>query len=449
MVYYSPISPCVPHVLAHSSRPSSPAHRSPNSPASSFSRQAAALAARLAEVDQLRRYTGLPHCREWKLGLAAFESTQCKGKWVESPWALPAKRNRTVEEGRMDAEAATWEKMGMKGLPKDMQEWDEWEARKAEYRRTAFQGRKRRRSASPVETSGHGAAEAQIARVRESEEENCRAYPSPAMTTTNGMLSSFFSASKASVAGCAKQPPPPSSSPAAPRRPSKDESFPSLTSLNSAGQSASRPSNHSSRPTPRRGGEYDTASTSRLGQSEAPAPAAAEAGKRWGSGEGEDEEVLFEAGCTQMVLLEPTPNPPAADWTSHSQPAHLYPTASSSTAPLTATHFHPSPIDLDPSLPLKAVTSTPHLAATSKPVSEFGPLVPASSPASTLPHPSTLTRATDAPAPASSQVQQQQLPVMRRLSSIADLKSLASMEGSTQGDAEEISKFLEQEEEED
>ncbi|GAA5895244.1 hypothetical protein JCM5296_002022 [Sporobolomyces johnsonii] len=444
MLDYSPISPSVPHVLAPSSRPSSPAHRSPNSPASSFSRQAAALAARLAQVDQLRRDMGLPHWRAWKLGLPAFESTQCKGKWAESPWALPAEREAAEEEERVNEEEA-WAKMGMQGLPKDMREWDEWETKKAEYRRETLKGRKRRRSLPPVEVPRNGAVKAQVAivRVRESEEGTRKANPSPA--TTSGRLSSFFSTSKASVAVSAKQPPPPSSSPAAPRRTSKHDSFPSLTTLNSAGQSSSRPSDQSSRPTPRREGEDDMSSRSRFGQSEAPAPPAAEGGKSWGSGEGEEEEILFEGGCTQMVLPEPTPNPPFADRTCHSQPAHLHPTTSSSAAPLTATHSLPSPIHLDRS---KAVTSTPYHAAATKIASDSRPPLPAPSPSRTSPNPNAFARATIPPAPASSQIQQQQLPHMRRLSSIAGLESSRpSREGSAQGDLEEISKFLAQDDE--
>ncbi|GAA5911671.1 uncharacterized protein JCM6883_002443 [Sporobolomyces salmoneus] len=104
-----PISRSIPLVLAPSSRPSSP---------STFDQSVSLLSARLVELDQARRKSGLDHLASWNAGLARLESTVVKGKLLESPWtSLPS-------EGQLNDEELN------RGIPINMEQWQEWEDEK-------------------------------------------------------------------------------------------------------------------------------------------------------------------------------------------------------------------------------------------------------------------------------------------------------------------------------
>ncbi|GAA5843897.1 hypothetical protein JCM9279_000179 [Rhodotorula babjevae] len=336
----------------------------------------------LADVDKLRRQTGLRHAAPAALGLPQLVSTGVCGRWGNGdddhhdqapPWVLAAAPRSKDDRKRDKAERRAWDQLGVAGIPRDEVEADEWELVKRKWRTK----------------SRHDKAHKVKAVVE--------AHPSSSGDSKKSapVLSAHFPSSKSSVAassGSKKRPPssPPAahspSSPPGPRstdadvkpvvassnRPPHSASFPSLSSINSAGRGLASPA-------PRR-----TSSTRALVKD-------VEDGVL---SDGEGDEVLYERGCTQMVLPDPTPS--AAVPSARLPRTSTTSIASSIAAPAAAPFSSPG---LRPSAPISGAgiaISTPH--ALSRPPSAAPLPSPSASPRlSPHPHPPAHTRSSSPP----------------------------------------------------
>ncbi|TNY19912.1 Proteophosphoglycan 5 [Rhodotorula diobovata] len=339
---YAPLPATIPLVLA----PASPLPPD-------FDASAHTWAKLLADTDRPRRRLTVPHVAPAALGLPQLVSTGVSGRWGSSqhgqaqapPWVLARSTRRSKEERKRDmAEQRAWEELGVAGLPRDERQALEWEQVKRDWRA------KRDSARNTVEVEAK--AERRMSGARKS----------------TGTLSGHFASSKATVsarpAASKKRPPssPPStqvpSPPPAPlpvsssdkaaaatrkSRPSGSTSFPSLSSINSAGREVGSPA-------PRR-----VASAQSLARD------AAEGVLSDGDGD-EDDEILSERGCTQMLLPDPTPSVPAQS----SRAPRPSTTSSSSAKSSTVAANRAAPFSspgLRPSAPAPAAgitISTPH-----------------------------------------------------------------------------------------
>ncbi|GAA5922427.1 hypothetical protein JCM3775_005727 [Rhodotorula graminis] len=336
---YAPLPPTIPPVLA----PASPLPPSFDSDVHHWSNA-------LTDVDKLRRHTGLRHAAPAALGLPQLVSTAVCGRWGNRdddghdhppPWLL-AQAPRTKDDRKRDkAERRAWDLLGVAGIPRDEVEAAQWELVKRNWRAKAYADK-------PLK----------VERVKKEAEP----HPSSGDSKTSApVLSAHFPSSKSSIAarsGSKKRPPssPPAahspSSPPGPRstadsakpvagskdRPAHSASFPSLSSINSAGRALASPA-------PRRA-------------SSAHALAKDVEDGVLSDGEGEGDEVLFERGCTQMVLPDPTPSA-ALPSSRHPRPSTTSAT-SSTAAPAAAPFSSPGLRPSVPNLGTGIAISTPH-----------------------------------------------------------------------------------------
>ncbi|GAA5844286.1 hypothetical protein JCM11251_003752 [Rhodosporidiobolus azoricus] len=242
-------------------------------------------------------------------GMTRLLVTALRGEVVGKPiWSR--EREKDGEEERVadeEEEERAWEGLGILGLPRDEEEWAAWEEKKADWRR-----RKATREEDSEVDVVQSPPEKQKAAGRKKKE---RSKPPtalveelvavPAKPARQPKLNSLFSSTKSSVAATAGKPasskkrPPTSPIPPPPARRSN--------SSNSLDTGASRRSN-----------AIKPDAASRPGADEAETLA----GRSHGRSLGEEEEILFEGGCTQMHLPSPTPHRPPSQ--QPSQP-HLHP----------------------------------------------------------------------------------------------------------------------------
>lgn len=317
MPAFAPLPSSILHTLA----PSSPLP-------STFSANTHALAARLSRTDAPRRKSGVLHHAPQGLGLPDLVSTGVQGDWEgrRPPW-VDAERGDQSEEGeeKLEEEEA-WRELGVAGIPKDMDEWEDRERVKRDWRE------KRRQTAEQVKLAEHVTKRLEIALDASTTDSRRQKSTASASTLSSisrpsqpTLLTSHFSSSKASAPPFASgqkpspapppagnsskkkrppssppplpHPPPPqprydrrSSSPRGPDAPaptgqsgdserSGKASFPSLSSINSAGRAAEVEAGSSRAP------DYVHGTDEKKGRREL---------------SGEDEEILFEGGCTQV-----------------------------------------------------------------------------------------------------------------------------------------------------
>ncbi|GAA5890906.1 hypothetical protein JCM8208_003093 [Rhodotorula glutinis] len=335
---YAPLPSTIPAVLA----PSSPLPPSFKSDVQHWSHA-------LADADRLRRLTGLRHAAPASLGLPQLVSTGVSARWGNGdddshdqapPWVLAVAPRSRDDRKRDKAERRAWDQLGVAGIPRDEVEAAEWDLVKRNWRAKAYADKAPKvgkvNKVKPPQSSGDSKASAPV-------------------------LSAHFPSSKSSVAassGSKKRPPssPPAthspSSPPGPRsidaakpvapskdRPAHSASFPSLSSINSAGRAVASPA-------PRR-----TCSARELAQD-------VEDGVL-SDGEGDGDEVLYERGCTQMVLPDPTPS--AAVGPSSRLPRTSAASAASSVAAPAAAPFSSPGLRHSASIPGAGIAiSTPH-----------------------------------------------------------------------------------------
>lgn len=317
MPAFAPLPPSIPHTLA----PSSPLP-------STFSADTHAFAARLSRTDAPRRKSGVLHHAPQGLGLPDLVCTGVDGDWEgwRPPWVDAERRERSEEGDEKLEEEQAWRELGVAGIPKDMDEWEDWERVKRDWRE------KRRQTAEQVNLAEHVTRRLEVvldASTTDGRQQKSTASASTLSSTSRPsqptLLTSHFSSSKHSVpsltSGKKPSPPPPpagdsskkkrppSSPPPLPHPPlpqscydrrsssSRDReapaptgqsgdsgrsgkaSFPSLSSINSAGRAVDVEAGPS-RPLCRESGAEE-----RTGRREV---------------SGEDEEILFEGGCTQV-----------------------------------------------------------------------------------------------------------------------------------------------------
>ena len=280
----TPISRASPFVLAPDSRPSSP-HSTSN--LDKFAETVSILSSRLSELDQARRKLGPDHLGSWGGELGRLECTILKGALEQSPWAV----NSTGEQ-RADEEDL------FRGIPMNMGQWEEWEEEKSARKEVEKnkkekkehsrpQLHKRRKTEESIDLVETKAGEAKEVEKKGEEErsKNSQVSATTKATTTSKAstkkertLSNVFGASKPSTASPAtsKKLGNPLSTPRQTQGSAKSPSFPSLDTLNSAARSPS-PDGRDINSRERR--------------------------ESWRSGEqGENEEVLFELGHSQVSL---------------------------------------------------------------------------------------------------------------------------------------------------
>ncbi|GAA5939722.1 hypothetical protein JCM10213_007774 [Rhodosporidiobolus nylandii] len=408
---YGPIPPSVPAVLAPPSRPSSP------SSCSAFKASSTAFATTLVQLDRDRRRTGLLHTAPPGMGCARLLVTALKGQVGRSP-PLP----RAVDD--LEEEEREWEAMGMVGLPRDEAQAEEWKRKKEKVRRRREKQRVREREAEAEEARRRAAAEEEERRKAAEREDSgseeveivvaspakpggkarARASTSSSIARPQPSLTSAFSTSKSSVAAASASKKRPPTSPPAPSPARRTSSSSSLS-----------------------GKERETAATSYGEESN---------GRSAGKGRslGEDEEILFEGGCTQMDLPSPTPHRTSQRALSRNP---------------SATHLHPSAHSPLPPQPF----SSPGLnnpTGASRPVAISTPFLTRHPPAPRSPSPSPSRSRSPSPVAGAAALAKEAVGEerrkMHRLSSIARTESycagrsgLASRDG--EGD-ESFSRFL-------
>ncbi|GAA6026748.1 hypothetical protein JCM8097_005832 [Rhodosporidiobolus ruineniae] len=373
---YAPVSPSIPLLLAPSSRPSSPAS------SSSFALSSSLLAKRLAQLDSERRRTGLAHVAPASAGAARLLATAVKGEWGRRrpPWALQDKQGRQASEEDND-EARAWREIGVEGIPRDMDEWEEWEQRKSSWR--AMRDRDVALRLSSEEQEGDMAETVPHSEEPVKEKEGRRggswrasspARPAPLPAPARQpKLSSLFGSSKPSITAATAGKPPSSaafssSSSSSKKRPptSPAHSPPPGPPAPRRTTSTSDANGHGARR--KNGKEPSRREEPDEDDDEAETGETREREQRTnGRSLGEDEEILFEGGCTQMVLPDPTPQPHLAP-SSHAHPNPNSTTRYSSPAPLLPysspglNHAHPPHLGgLE-----GAETSTPYLTRPAK-----------------------------------------------------------------------------------
>ncbi|BGO99945.1 Proteophosphoglycan 5 [Rhodotorula toruloides ATCC 204091] len=348
MPSFASLDPSIPHTLA----PSSPLP-------STFTAQTHTLAARLSRTDAPRRKNGVVHHAPQGLGLPELICTGVEGDWEgRRPAWVDAERGEEVEDAEKLEEKEAWRELGVEGIPRDMDEWEDWERVKRGWREERQKERVRAQQAEEaaiITKKLEALVDRSTTDKRRQESTASASTASTSRPSQPTLLTSHFSSSKATVSSFAsgeKPPPatsaadsskkkrPPSSPPVPPphrhtrRSPSPHEheapaptgksgdsgksgkeSFPSLSSINSAGRVAeveAGPIRSSDEQRPRGAGGWREAS-------------------------GEDEEILFEGGYTQMVLPDPTPSARPTISTSAAVPAR--PSAHSALSP------HPPPLN--------------------------------------------------------------------------------------------------------
>lgn len=272
---YAPLPAHLPAVLA-------PASPLPDS----FTSTTDALAARLAHADAPRRQTGARHAAPPALGLPGLVCTAFRGEWSKDEGPSWVRKGRSEAEERVAGEEErAWAELGVQGIPRDEAQFEEWEEVKREWR-----ARRARRPTAPQED------------VQEETQVSIKAQSKGRTTLTlkvqkQPVLSSLFASSKPTVSAAASSsaskkrppssppshpPPPGPSKPALSKR--KDDassaSFPTLSSINSAGRRRQSSGSRAEASAHTRAAEGETEETDPL--------------------DGETEEVLFEGGCTQV-----------------------------------------------------------------------------------------------------------------------------------------------------
>lgn len=283
---YHPIT--APAVLAPTSRPNSPAS------SSTFERQATALASKLAAADAPRRRSGLIHHAPPSAGSTRLVCTAVKGEWGgrRPPW-VRMEATEAQKEVEQDEEKA-WTTLGMEGLPSDMDEWKRWEEKKAGWRvqNATRRSHDAQEEISVILSSSHADGAAQGNQRRRQSRRSAsparlvESLPAPARQPK---LNSLFSASKSTVST-------PSSSNKSKKRPPTSPVPPPPARHASTSSSSKRGS--------RDGGAKETSETS-AGPEESGALNGG--GRSNGRSLGEEEEILFEGGCTQVGSFSPSP----------------------------------------------------------------------------------------------------------------------------------------------
>ncbi|BGP13598.1 hypothetical protein JCM10213v2_001530 [Rhodosporidiobolus nylandii] len=229
------------------------------------------------------------------MGCARLLVTALKGQVGRSP-PLP----RAVDD--LEEEEREWEAMGMVGLPRDEAQAEEWKRKKEKVRRRREKQRVREREAEAEEARRRAAAEEEERRKAAEREDSgseeveivvaspakpggkarARASTSSSIARPQPSLTSAFSTSKSSVAAASASKKRPPTSPPAPSPARRTSSSSSLS-----------------------GKERETAATSYGEESN---------GRSAGKGRslGEDEEILFEGGCTQPFSSPGLNNPTGA-----------------------------------------------------------------------------------------------------------------------------------------
>ncbi|KAG0665830.1 hypothetical protein C6P46_005924 [Rhodotorula mucilaginosa] len=321
---YHPLPALVPHVLA----PASPASTAANPSALNLE----LATKRLAALDAPRRKFGLSYAVPPRLGLPQLICTGVNGIWSASaadaddtlsgdehpPWVRAGQAPDVEEENDSDVPYR-------KGLPRDEEEAERWAEARRQKRRQAKATTKVQRivvdhvepaastsTSSYVRETNVGAADVPARRTRgEAHHSASKAAAAPKLVT------SLFSATKATVAAAhtkkrpAGSPPPPGTAATGPSRSGPRSSAATGRASKRSPSPAADPRatgyGLNTKGPPRGGAPTGSATTTQVvGETETFDPFVA-------------EEVLFERGCTQMELPDPTAStrPPASSASAH------------------------------------------------------------------------------------------------------------------------------------
>ncbi|GAA5821174.1 hypothetical protein JCM3770_002266 [Rhodotorula araucariae] len=397
---YAPLPASIPAVLAPSS---------PLPPA--FDTTALALGSALADTDKPRRRYGIPHAAPPGLGLPQLVSTAVTGRWgapgaaggIAPPWVL-ARTAKTKDDRTRDRdEQRAWDRLGVAGLPRDEEQAAEWDRIKRDWR--ADRDRSQVHEMVVVSKVG-GDRRASAGRAGKATLAGHFTTSKPAVTVA---LSSKKRPppSPPSAHSHSTSPPPATAAVATEptkraNRPSDSPSFPSLSSINSAGQEL-------------------VSSSSRPRHPQEPSPANGDARDELASGE-DNGEVLFERGCTQILLPDPTPShlPPS------SRPPSLQPARP--TAPFSSPGLRLSAPGVSVSTPHPARAA--HLPSPSASPQAPSPARARSPPPRPRPRPAPPSRAQTQLSTLSAAPAGAAKPVLHRLSSIARTGSALSVRSS-------------------
>lgn len=288
-----PLPSSLPFVLAPSSRPSSPTATS----------SVLALTAQIDAADSLRRKTGsLAGGR--KGIIPPLHSVRFIGAWESSPWTATAshlEKPAATADLTQEHNEGAWER----GLPRDMEEWQQWQ--QEDQQRAAKKARRRSPSKSLASTGSSGTLITKTSLATSISQEP---VAGAGVKKQQSLVGSFGTSSTKALlpAGINKKPLPESKG--------TESSFPTVTASHAAPRQpqpiplAARPSSSKSAETPAavdrptRQSNDDGKKTGAKGldlrreeeEDEGMSFHRAEAGKSLG----EDEEVLFEGGCTQV-----------------------------------------------------------------------------------------------------------------------------------------------------
>ncbi|BGO89322.1 hypothetical protein NBRC10512_001729 [Rhodotorula toruloides] len=361
MPAFAPLDPSIPHPLA----PSSPLP-------SRFTAQTHTLAARLSRTDAPRRKSGIVHHAPQGLGLPELICTGVEGDWEgRRPAWVAAERGEEPADQEQLEEKEAWRALGVEGIPRDMDERENWERVKRGWREERQRERVRAQQAEEAAMITKKLKALVDPSTTDSRRQKSTASAStPASTSRPSqptLLTSHFSTSKATVSSFASGkkpvPAPPAANSIKKKRPSSSppaQPHPAPPPHRHARHSSSPYEDEAPAPTGKSGdsGQSGKASFPSLSSINSAGRAAeVEAGSSLSSGgeireEAEeerrevrvaDEEILFEGGYTQMVLPDPTPSARPTASTSAAAPPR--PLSHSALSP------HPPPLNLPWSSP--------------------------------------------------------------------------------------------------